>query len=173
MGKKQNIILTGFMGTGKTTVGRIVARSLGYGFMDTDVEIMARQRCTIAEIFDTQGEPAFRRMEADLARELSHGEGMVISTGGKMMLNDTNKAVLEKSGVVFCLVADPGEIMARVSKDTGVERPLLRKSGGMETLLALLAERKEGYGRYLQVDTMSKSPHEVAETIIELFRTHS
>ncbi|MFK5954803.1 MAG: shikimate kinase [Desulfobacterium sp.] len=169
MKHKRNIILTGFMGTGKTTVGKRVAQSLEYEFVDTDVQIMSQNHCTIAEIFENQGEAAFRQMESDLARDLAHRQGLVISTGGKMMLDKTNKDVLEKSGMVFCLVADPVEIMARVSGDSGVERPLLKGANGMETLIHLLSERKKGYGQYLQVDTMSKSPDEVAQTLMAMF----
>jgi shikimate kinase len=169
MKNKRNIILTGFMGTGKTTVGKRVAEILEYEFVDTDAEIMSRNHCTIAEIFENQGESAFRKMESDLARDLAHRQGLVISTGGKMMLDKANKDVLEKSGMVFCLVADPVEIMTRVSRDSEVERPLLKKPNGMETLLQLLAERKKGYGQYLQVDTMSKSPDEVAQALMAMF----
>ena len=170
MENKKNIILTGFMGTGKTTVGKRVAEILGYEFLDTDVEIMSRNNCTIAEIFENQGEVAFRKMESDLARDLAHRQGLVISTGGKMMLDKANKDVLEKSGMVFCLVADPVEIMARVSRDSGVERPLLKKANGMETLIHLLSERKRGYGQYLQVDTTLKSPDGVAQTLMAMFQ---
>nr|WP_212637543.1 shikimate kinase [Desulfocicer vacuolatum] len=157
------------MGTGKTTVGKLVAQALEYEFVDTDIEIMNRHHCTIEEIFETRGESAFRSMEAELARELSHRQGLVISTGGKMMLDKANKDILEKSGAVFCLVADPVAIMHRVSGDTGVKRPLLQNAHGMETLTALLAERKKGYGQYHQVDTTSKSPGEVARALMALF----
>jgi len=150
-------------------VGKCVAEILKYEFMDTDAKIMSRNHCTIAEIFESQGESAFREMESDLARDLAHRQGLVISTGGKMMLDKANKDVLEKSGMVFCLVADPVEIMARVSKDSGAERPLLKGANGMETLMHLLAEREKGYGQYLQVNTMSKSPDEVAQALIEMF----
>lgn len=145
-----------------------MAELLKYEFVDTDVEIMSRNHCTIAEIFENQGEATFRQMESDLARDLAHRQGLVISTGGKMMLDKTNKNVLEKSGMVFCLVADPVEIMTRISGDSGAERPLLKGANGMETLMHLLAERKKGYGQYLQVDTTSKSPDEVAQVIMAM-----
>jgi len=170
MKNKENIILTGFMGTGKTTVGKRVAARLTYEFVDTDVEIMSQNNCTIDEIFEHQGEAAFRKMESDVARVLARRQGVVISTGGKMMLDKANKDVLEKSGRVFCLVADPEEIMSRVLADPGVERPLLKAANGMETLIRLLAERKKGYGQYLQVETTSKSPDEVAQVILAMFR---
>ena len=157
------------MGTGKTTVGKLVAEALQYEFVDTDVEIMNRYHCTIAQIFENQGESAFRSMESELARELSLRQGLVISTGGKMMLDKANKDALEKSGPVFCLVADPGEIMHRVSRDSGAKRPLLQKADGMETLVTLLAERKQGYGQFIQVDTTAKSPDEVAQALMAMF----
>ncbi|MBF0209429.1 MAG: AAA family ATPase, partial [Desulfamplus sp.] len=78
----QNIILTGFMGTGKSTVGRLVAKELNYKFVDTDELIMARCKMTVAEIFSTKGEQEFRQMEEELALELSQQDRLVISTGG-------------------------------------------------------------------------------------------
>ena len=146
-----------------------MAQILKYEFVDTDAKIMSQNHCTIAEIFEDRGESAFRRMESDLARNLAQRQGLVISTGGKMMLDKANKDTLEKSGMVFCLVADPVEIMARVSGDSGVERPLLKQANGMETLMRLLSERKKGYGQYLQVDTMAKSPDEVAQALMAMF----
>src|SRR5512143_2336464 len=98
---RTNIVLTGFMGTGKTTVGRLLAAQLGYEFVDTDVLIEARLGRPISQVFAELGEAAFRQMEADLAQELANREGLVISTGGRLMLDPANVAALSRQGRVF------------------------------------------------------------------------
>src|SRR5262245_28128798 len=121
----RNIVLTGFMGTGKTTVGRLLAARLGYEFVDTDQVIVARHG-EIADIFRIRGEDAFRSIEGALATELASRERLVISTGGRMMLDPDNVAALGRNGLIFCLVAAPDEIFERISNDApAVERPLL------------------------------------------------
>jgi shikimate kinase len=88
----RNVVLTGFMGTGKTTVGRLLAERLGYGFVDTDALIVARHG-PIAEIFAGRGEGEFRRLEAEVAAELADRTGLVIATGGRMLLDHGNAEV--------------------------------------------------------------------------------
>lgn len=104
---RPNIILTGFMATGKTTIGIGLAKALGYAFVDTDHLIEDRWGQTITEIFREKGEAAFRTMETDVARELGKKEGLVIATGGGMVLDPVNITALEKQGRIFCLVATP------------------------------------------------------------------
>ena len=121
----RNIVLTGFMGTGKTTVGRLLAEQLGYEFVDTDVVIEQRHG-KIADVFRSVGEEAFRNIERELAAELADRVRLVISTGGRMMLDPQNVANLSRNGRVFCLVATPDEIVDRVTNDPSpIERPLL------------------------------------------------
>jgi shikimate kinase len=164
---RPNIIITGFMGTGKTTVGKILARHLGYGFVDTDERIQARSGKTIPEIFREEGEAAFRCLEAAVARELAAGEGMVVATGGRMMLDPENAETLGRSGRVFCLQAAPEEILARVAGDAGAVRPLLEGGDPLARILALLKERAAGYARFPQVRTSGRTPEEVAGRILE------
>ena len=95
---RSNIIITGFMGTGKTTLGKRLAAALGYDFIDTDELIVARSGQTVEEIFHEQGEAVFREKEAVIARELGDKEGLVISTGGRTMLDPANAATLGKRG---------------------------------------------------------------------------
>lgn len=121
---RPNIILTGFMGTGKSTVGRILAGALDYNFEDSDQIIEARAGMTIPEIFQQKGEEAFRRMESEVAMELALRQGQVIATGGRLMLDGANAATLGGSGMVFCLKATPEEILSRVAADDN-DRPLL------------------------------------------------
>src|SRR5262245_20360797 len=112
-GDARNIVLTGFMGTGKTTVGRLLAARLGYEFVDTDQVIFERDG-EIADIFRTRGENAFREIERELARELASRERLVISTGGRMMLDPDNATAFGRNGMIFCLVATPDEIFERI-----------------------------------------------------------
>ena len=98
-----NIILTGFMGTGKTTVGRLLAERLGREFVDTDDLIVARAGRPIADIFNDDGETRFREWEAQVAGELAGRRGLVIATGGRLMLDPDNAAALGATGPVLCL----------------------------------------------------------------------
>jgi len=163
---KPNIILTGFMATGKTTVGKLLAARLGYSFVDTDELIAARVGMTVADIFHDKGERIFREMEAELALELADKEGLVISTGGSFMLNPGNAAALGRTGRVFCLVATPEEIMERVSKDTHVRRPLLEVPNPILRVVELLHQRQEGYARFPQMVTSEKIPEEITSALM-------
>ena len=171
--KRPNLILTGFMGTGKTTVGRRLARQLEYEFTDTDAVIVARAGMPVAEIFATRGEAGFRRLEADLARELSTREGLVVATGGKLLLDPDNAEALSTSGEIFCLSADLATILARVCADAGPERPLLAGPDPETRIAALLKERREAYARFVQVDTTERSPRAVVEAILAQFNRRS
>lgn len=163
----QNIILTGFMGTGKTTVGKILAKRLGYQFVDTDVMIESRSGRTIPEIFAEQGEAAFRQIEREVARDLAQGEKQLVSTGGGMMLDDANSAALGATGQIFCLTATPEEIMTRVLADEGGDkRPLLQSPDPQQRILDLLTERQAKYGQFTQISTSGKTPEAIAQSIL-------
>ncbi|MCP4420575.1 MAG: shikimate kinase [Chloroflexi bacterium] len=165
--QKRNIVLTGFMGTGKTTVGRMLAEKLGFAFVDTDVEIEVRNGRSITTIFAELGEAAFRQMERMLAQELGQKEGLVISTGGRMMLDPENVEALRENGRFFCLVATPENILLRVQHDEKLmERPLLKVPDPLERIIKLLQERREKYQSFPQIVTDNKMPDEVVSTII-------
>jgi 3-dehydroquinate synthase len=164
----RNIVLTGFMGTGKTTVGRLLADELGYEFVDTD-QLIEERHGPIAEIFRTKGEEAFRRIERDLAAELGARDQHVISTGGRLMLDPLNVASLSRNGRVFCLVATPDEIFDRVSNDgSGIERPLLAVPDPRQRIVELLAERTPEYRRFAQLTTDTVSAAVVAADLAAL-----
>lgn len=164
--RKKNVVLTGFMGTGKTTVGKRVAVALGYRFVDTDVVIEERFG-PIAEIFATQGEEAFRQMEQGVARELAEQTGLVIATGGRMMLDRVNAAALGKNGRIFCLTATPEEILARVLGDEkGMERPLLQVPNPAQRIQELLQARRLLYEQFPQIITSGKTPDDIAQEIL-------
>ncbi|MDR0477206.1 MAG: shikimate kinase [Desulfobulbaceae bacterium] len=161
------IILTGFMGTGKSTVGRLLAARRGWRFVDTDALIEERQGKSVAAIFKDQGEAAFRAMEAALARELAGECDVVIATGGKFMLAAENAKTLAGSQV-FCLTATPEEILARVMADGQAQRPLLAGAAPEEKIRALLAERQAGYRRFPAIATGGKTPDEIVDEILAL-----
>jgi shikimate kinase/3-dehydroquinate synthase len=160
-----NIILTGFMGTGKSSVARELARLLGRKIIDVDAEI-EKKGMPITEIFKTHGEPYFRDMESTLLKELSGARQVIISTGGGIVLRAENRGLLKKIGIVICLTASPETILARTSKTT--ERPLLQVPDPLGTINDLLAARDACYrDADLMIATDGKNPREVAEEILE------
>lgn len=160
-----NVVLTGFMGTGKTTVGRLLARRLGYGFVDTD-HVIEQRHGTIESIFATQGEVSFRQFERSVAAELAEQSRLVISTGGRLMLDAANVKALSANGRVFCLVASPEQILRRVLGDgEGPVRPLLASADPRQRIIELLAERDAGYGRFPQIPTDDRRPADIVEEI--------
>ena len=162
----RNVVLTGFMGTGKTTVGRILADRLGYGFVDTD-EVIESRAGPIHEIFERRGEDAFREMERAVARELADRAGLVIATGGGMMLDPECVACLEPVSDVVCLTADAGTVVARATGPGAAPRPLLDAPDASARVRELLVERSEGYARFALVDTEGCSPDEVADAVMD------
>jgi len=165
-----NIVLTGFMATGKTTVGKLLADQLGYEFVDTDQMIENRCGQTIATIFREKGETAFRILESEVARHLGSREHLVIATGGGMMVNPENVAELQKKGRIYCLVAKPDVILARVSRDRDTQRPLLQTPDPMGRIRRLMAERKSVYENFVQLDTSNHSPEDVAALLLAYYK---
>ncbi len=160
-----NIVLTGFMGTGKSTVGKLLAAQLAYTFVDTDDWIVAQNGRSIPTIFREDGEATFRQLERAAVEALAQRDGLVIATGGRLMLDEGNAALLMENGRVFCLVAEPEEIVARVGGDE--ERPLLNVPDPAARIQELLDERREGYGRFPQISTTGKSATQVAQIILQ------
>jgi len=164
-----NIIVTGFMGTGKTSVGREVARRLGRPFVDMDAEIEARAAKSIARIFVEDGEAAFREMEAALCTELSAQQGLVIATGGGALVDPTNRALMMSSGTVVCLTCQVDEILQRLSRAGNPERPLLDAMDPRARIESLLELRREAYAAIpWQIDTTGLAIEEVAARVIEI-----
>ncbi len=161
-----NVVLTGFMGTGKSTVARLLAAELGRELVDTDSLIVERHG-PIADIFSQRGEGAFRSIEHDLAVELAGRSDLVIASGGGMLLDRGVADVLEETGRVFCLTAESDTILARVvSEDGGPVRPLLAGSDPAGRVTELLAERAIRYGSFEQVPTDHRTPGEVVDDLI-------
>ena len=172
MGAKQNIVLFGFMGTGKTCVGRAVAERLGMTYVDLDDLIEAHEGTTISDIFAAKGEPYFRRVEAEVAAEASRLEGHVIATGGGVVLHEENVRVLERSGVGICLNATAEAILKRVKHET--HRPLLAVEDPLARVRALLAYRAPFYSKVSQqVETTGRPVEAVVEEVMAIWRRES
>lgn len=168
-GSSINIILTGFMGTGKTSVGLEVARRLRLPFVDMDAEIEARTGKSIATIFSEEGEPRFRNLEAEMCRELSARRGLVIATGGGALLNEENRRCMSDSGLVICLTCQVEEILRRLSESD--DRPLLAVSERKREIESLLARRRAAYEAIPhRIDTTGLTVDEVAEQVIALWK---
>ncbi len=140
---KKNIVLVGFMGTGKSTLGRALARRLSYRFIDTDLAIEKITGLTVQMIFRRHGIIRFRSEETLLAKRLLGKSGLVISTGGGMLLNKENVDLLSQNGVLIGLRTDPEIIVKRVQRKK--HRPLLKKTNVRETVHKLLREREGIY----------------------------
>jgi shikimate kinase len=168
---RRNIVLAGFMGTGKTVTGRVLARRTGLELVDMDALIEVRQGKTIPEIFAQDGEPVFRAMERALVRELSKQSGLIISTGGGIVLDPDNISDFEKTGLVVCLNASPDIIFQRLEKDT--HRPLL--SGDKKgQIAALLETRKPLYAAIAHgIPTDGLTAEQTADRILELYALES
>ncbi|MBI2885040.1 MAG: shikimate kinase [Candidatus Omnitrophica bacterium] len=162
-----NITLIGFMGTGKTTVGKRLAQRLGWAFVDLDAEIEARTGRSVADIFAQHGEPVFRRLEQRWVRRVARGEGQVIATGGGAFLDPENRRLLKSGGPVICLTASPAVILQRV-KPALSKRPLLAGAPPLARIQQLLAQRAASYDKAdWTIDTTRLSPEQVAEQVWE------
>ena len=163
-----SIVLTGFMGTGKTAVGREVARRLGWQFVDTDQLVEDAAGMTIAQIFARFGEAEFRSRERDAIARACATPQVVMATGGGAMVDPDNRARLKAAGTVVCLDADVDTILARVGDDPG--RPLLRSAEGgdvRERVRKLLAKREAAYAAAdHRVSTAGRTVAEVAGAVL-------
>jgi shikimate kinase / 3-dehydroquinate synthase len=151
-----NIVLTGFMGTGKTTIGRAVAEGLERRFVDLDDVIAERAGKSVSEIFEQDGEPTFRAAEARLCQEMREPAGLVVAAGGGAVVDPVNRDALAASGMMVCLDADPETIVRRLAGQTG--RPLLSGSDRPARIAELLAQRAGAYEaipRHLQTSQLS------------------
>lgn len=162
----ENIVITGFMASGKTTVGRLIASLTERRFVDTDTVIADRAGMSIAQIFELKGEAAFRALEQELCRDLAAERNLVIATGGGMLVNDESRALMLENGFVVCLDTPPELIRARLAAAT--DRPL---AGDWE---ALYAKRRAAYAAIpTHVDTLDKTPEQLAEEIVARWRSAS
>ena len=169
----RNIFLVGFMASGKTRTGEILSRLIGWELVDADVELASRAGRSIPEIFEEDGEPAFRDLERALIQELAAGLGKVIAAGGGAFVDPDNQEQMLRNGLVVCLRAKPETIHRRITQaESGgaAARPLLAGAPPLERIEALLAQRAEAYSRaHYSIDTDLLTSEQVAREVLKLF----
>lgn len=164
----QNLALIGFMGTGKSSVGRMVASHLHFQFMDTDEWIENHTGKSIPDIFAQAGEAVFRQLEKQVVAEISHLRRHVISTGGGLAANEENMASLKSHALIVCLWASPDVIWERVRAQS--HRPLLQDPDPLGKIRRLLAQREPFYKQAdVLVNTEMRSVKEVAQHVLHQF----
>jgi len=163
----QNIVLVGFMGTGKTTIAIAVANRLGMRYISTDDLIEKKEKSTINEIFQKKGEDYFRAVESSVIRDVSCMENQVIDTGGGAVTRGENVAYLKSSGIVICLTADEETVMERTKKYK--HRPLLNCDDPKRKIRDLMAKRAPYYAKAdYALDTGKLTARQVVEEIVRL-----
>ena len=159
--KKRNVVLCGFMATGKSSVGKKLSELLGYEFVDLDAAIEAEEGVSIARIFAERGEPAFRELESRMVERIMNRTSLVVSTGGGTVVNPRNLANLKNRGFVVALTADISTILQRVG--SGDDRPLLKAEDREARIRSLMLERAPFYEQAdITLDTSLRTIEEVA-----------
>jgi len=165
---ENNIIITGFMGTGKSSIGLHVAKLLNRKHYDSDDIIQKQTGMSISEIFNQLGESHFRKLENDLADRLHSKRNLVISTGGGMLVSNDNHKLFQQSSIIYCLSARPEILLKRLSDSK--DRPLLGASPSCEQIEKLLKKRNDAYRKLPnQIDTSDISIKEAAEIIVNSY----
>ncbi len=166
-----NIMLIGFMGSGKSTIAKYLSHILEMQDLETDEFIVKREDMTINEIFQRKGEEYFRRCENNALRELETRQGIIISCGGGMPMKDENVELMKKNGKIVLLTASPETIYERVKYSN--ERPLLNVNMNVEYIKYLMEKRKDRYESIadIVVDTNNKPIHVIAEEVVSKLAT--
>ena len=170
MTKPPNIFLVGPMGAGKTTIGRLLSKTLKLQFIDLDTEIEKRCGADIPWIFDVEGEAGFRKRESQLLNEITASSDILLATGGGAVLNEQNRALLQQRGYVVYLTASVDQLLERTAHDRN--RPLLQVDDPAAVIDSLLHERDPLYREIadLVVATEQKKPQLVADEIARTIR---
>ena len=165
---KPNIVLVGFMGTGKTSIGRRLSSQLRMRYVDTDDIVERDNRRRISDIFAEDGEPAFRELESKAVHKVSKLYNHVISTGGGVVLKEANMVELKRNGIVFCLTATAEEIHRRVGHQT--HRPLLQTPDPLAQIRSMLEERHSYYAEaHHMISTTGRSFGEIMTHIKRVY----
>jgi shikimate kinase len=169
-GTPPNLVLVGFMGSGKTATGKLAAKALGFQFLDTDQLIVDRARRQIPDIFASEGEAYFRELETGVIVSLGHLRRCVIATGGGAVLSGENRRLLRALGFVVCLKAREEVLFERVSRNE--KRPLLQTENPLQTLRDLLAKRAEAYAEaaHWSLDTSDMGHPAVVDAVVSAVR---
>ncbi len=166
---KRNLVLVGFMATGKTEVGRILAKKMERDFFDVDDDIVNTTGMSIDKIFEDFGEEFFRDLESNVIQKISDKTNLVIATGGGSLLRAENVENLKRSGVLVCLFAPPEEILRRVGDER--HRPLLNVKDRLTTIREMMEKRSPYYNLSdIMVNTEGKSAHETAQEVLAKFK---
>lgn len=163
----KNIVLIGLMGSGKTTLGKLLAQKTGMEFIDTDEMIVERAGKPISKIFEDEGELHFRDLESEVIEEISQKVGCVVSTGGGAVLRNENVENLQKTGVLFYLSASPETLWERIKDDD--TRPILHGDDPASILRRVLAARKPLYEQADYTINTENPPEEIVEEILKLY----
>ena len=167
--KRPNIVLVGFMGTGKTSIGRRISSQLRMRYVDTDEIVERDNRRRISDIFAEDGEAVFRELESEAVRKVSKLHNHVISTGGGVVLKEANMTELKRNGVIFCLTATAEEIYKRVGHQ--IHRPLLQDPDPLAKIQSMLADRRPYYAKSdHMISTTGRSFGEIITHIKRTFR---
>jgi len=166
----QSIFLVGPMGVGKTTIGRQLAKSLHYAFVDSDEEIEAKSGASIPWIFDVEGEEGFRQREQAMLDTLTQESHIVLATGGGAVIREANRQALMQRGLVVYLKADVNELLRRTAQDKN--RPLLQSADPRATLTALITQREPWYLEVADIifDTQGKNSAATANVLLKEIR---
>lgn len=165
----RNIYLVGFMGTGKTSVARLLSQRLKCKLADMDAMIEKKEGMAIRDIFKVKGEPYFRGLEKDLVSQLSAGEGYVVACGGGVFADADNRKRMKDSGVVICLASSPETILKRTGKNQ--DRPLLNVADPAAQIRDLLKKREACYSQaHHTLDCDRLSVEESTEAVLKILK---
>ncbi|MDK2800110.1 MAG: shikimate kinase [Clostridiales bacterium] len=169
---EKNIVLTGFMGTGKSTVGKSVADKLGMQFIDIDHLVEQDQEMYISEIFSLKGEAYFRELESKFVQKVSQYTNVVIATGGGVVLNRDNINNLKKNGIIIRLKANIETILRNTSKNN--TRPLLQNGDVRSRIEEILKQREKYYqNNHYEIDVSFLTIEQVVSEIIKIYQQYS
>ena len=170
--KHKRVVLTGFMGTGKTAVGEALAKRLTFEFLDTDLMVEKDTGKSITEIFEKEGEAIFRTHEKKMVKKAMDKENVVVATGGGAITDPESLKLMKEKGVIIGLSASPESVLLRISKMQ--TRPLLNTKDQMEKIKSLMSHRSPYYREACKIiDTDGKKIDETVEEILKVLNGHS
>lgn len=163
----KNIYLVGFMGTGKTTVGKLLSQTLKRRFVEMDDMIEEREGVKIADIFSKKGESYFRKAEKNLLKEIAQQNNLIISCGGGIVIDEENIRIIKSTGIMICLEADAGTIYERIKQYS--HRPLINVPSPQKEIEELIRKRTPFYRKaHFFIDTARFAPTEAVERIVDI-----